>query len=69
MRRWDSVVDRYMAEYVARGVSPGTVEKVQRELERWGSWLKRRRPRSKLEAVGSDLLIRYIGSRTAFRSA
>jgi site-specific recombinase XerD len=68
MRRWDSVVDRYMAEYVARGVSPGTVTKVQRELERWGSWLKRRRPRLKLEAIGSDLLIRYISMRTAFRS-
>jgi len=68
MRRWDGIVDQYMFEYVARGVSAGTVEKVQRELERWGGWLKRRRPRLKLEDVGSALVVRYLGGRTAFRS-
>lgn len=68
MRRWDSVMDRYLAEYVARGVSPGTVAKVQRELERWSSWLKRRRPRPRLETIGSDLVQGYIRDRTAFRS-
>lgn len=68
MRRWDVIVDQYMFEYVARGVSTATVAKVQRELERWGSWLKRRRPRLKLEEVGSELVVRYLGGRTAFRS-
>jgi site-specific recombinase XerD len=33
-----------------------------------GCWLKNRRPRPKLEEVGSDLLIDYIRSRTAYRA-
>lgn len=68
MRRWDRLVDRYLEEYRARGLSEVTVEKVARELDRWGSWMKRRRPRPQLHEVGSDLLIRYIRGRTAFRS-
>jgi integrase/recombinase XerC len=68
MRRWDRLVEKYMAEYGARGLMPGTVSLVMRELDRWGSWLKRRRPRPVLEEVGVDSLVRYIRGRSAFRS-
>jgi site-specific recombinase XerD len=68
MRRWDSLVDRYLEEYAARGLSAATVEHVRRELDRWGNWMKRRRPRPTLEAVDSDLLISYLRSRSRFRS-
>ena len=37
MRRWDGLVDRYMAEYGARGLAADTVEGTRRELDRWGS--------------------------------
>jgi hypothetical protein len=43
MRRWDGLVDAYLEEYVARGVSTAMVDNVRRELERWGNWMKRRR--------------------------
>ncbi|MDA0681595.1 MAG: hypothetical protein O3A13_16045 [Proteobacteria bacterium] len=38
MRRWDSLVDTYIEEYVARGIHPATIENVHRELQRWGNW-------------------------------
>ena len=68
MRRWDVLVDRYLEEYSARGLSEATLELVRRELDRWGSSLKRRRPRPRLERVDSDLVIQYIRGRTAFHA-
>jgi site-specific recombinase XerD len=41
---------------------------VARVLESWGQWLKRRRPRPRLDQVDADLLVAYMRSRTAFRS-
>jgi site-specific recombinase XerD len=68
MRRWDSLVDTYIEEYVARGIHPATIENVHRELQRWGNWMKRRRPRPQLEAMEPDLLVRYLQHRTPFKS-
>ena len=68
MRRWDSCVDAYIEEYVARGISGAFVKHVQCELDRWGSWLKHRRPKPQLEEVSPDLHVRYIQQRTAFRA-
>ena len=68
MRRWDTLVDAYIEEYTARGLAKSYVETTRRELERWGAWLKRRRPRPKLEEIPADLHVRYIQERTAFRA-
>jgi site-specific recombinase XerD len=68
MRRWDGLVDRYIEEYAARGISTATVGNVRRELDRWGTWMKRRRPRPVLEAIDSDLLITYLRVRSRFRA-
>jgi len=68
MRRWDRLVEQYMSEYRARGLAAGTVERVAGELDRWGCWLKRRRPRPKLEGIDAELIVRYIQDRTAFRA-
>ena len=68
MRRWDRLVEQFLEEYAARGVTAETVANVTRELHRWGGWLKSRRPRPRLEEVGPDLLVRYIQGRTAFRA-
>ena len=68
MRRWDRLFEKYMEVYTARGVSPVTIDRVGRELERFGAWLKRRRPRPRLEQVDLQLIQQYIQERTAFRS-
>ena len=44
------------------------MDHVRRELDRWGLWMKRRRPKPQIEKIDSDLLLRYIQGRSAFRS-
>ena len=68
MRRWDALADAYIEEYKARGVSGDYITHVQREVERWGGWLKRRRPRPRLEEISPDFHVRFIQDRTAFKA-
>ena len=68
MRQWDRLLDGYLAEYAARGRAEATVKQVTRTLDQWGTWMKRRRPRPKLEQVDADLLTRFLASRSHFRA-
>lgn len=68
MRRWDALLDAYIEKCAARGLSESYVETSRRDLERWGNWLKRRRPKPRLEEISPDLHVRYIQDRTAFRA-
>lgn len=68
MRRWDRLLDIYMEEYRARGVSEATVAHTEARLQRWGRWLKKRRPRVSVEDIGADLITDYIASCASFRS-
>lgn len=68
MRRWDRLLDTYMEEYRARGVSEATVGHTESRLQRWGRWLKKRRPRLSIEQIGVDLITSYIACGGSFRS-
>jgi site-specific recombinase XerD len=68
MRRWDRLVDLYIEQYRARGISEASVLMVNARLDRWGRWLKQRRPRVSIERVDADLITRYIESRSSFRA-
>jgi site-specific recombinase XerD len=68
MRRWDGLVDGYLRECEGRGLAEATVKTRCSELMRWGSWLKRRRPRPALEAVNAEMIVEYIRSRAHFRA-
>jgi len=68
MRRWDRLLDSYLEEYRAKGVSPQTIAYTEALLNRWGRWLKGRRPRVGIEEIDADMLTRYIGKRASFRS-
>lgn len=68
MRRWDGLVEKYLSGLRTRGLAEGTIQGRCRELDRWGVWLKHRRPRPDLEQVGSDEVVAYIQGRAAFRS-
>lgn len=68
MRRWDRVVDRYLEEYRARGIGAATVAHTGARLDRWGRWLKQRRPRVAIERIDADLITRYIASCSSFRA-
>jgi site-specific recombinase XerD len=67
-RGWEALVDGYLVEYGSRGLAAGTVARVRSVLEHWGQWLRGRRPRPRVEQVDVDLLVRYLRSRTSFRS-
>jgi site-specific recombinase XerD len=49
-------------------VSAARVHQVYRELERWGAWTKRRRPRPRLDRLDADTIIRFIRDRNVCRS-
>lgn len=68
MRRWERLVDAYVEEYRARGVSQQSVAYTQARLDRWGRWLKRRRPRIAIEHIDAELLTRYLASCSSFRA-
>ena len=68
MRRWDRLQDAYMEEYRARGLSPETVSYTESRLDRWGGWLKKRRPRIVIEGIDADAITAYITKCTSFRS-
>jgi hypothetical protein len=68
MRRWDRLLDSYVEEYRARGVSPESVAYVEARLNRWGRWLKGRRPRVGIECIDAEMITRYISKCSSFRA-
>ena len=68
MRRWDRLLDSYMEEYRARGVSPQTIAYTEARLNKWGRWLKGQRPRIGIEDIDAEMLTQYTGKRASFRS-
>jgi site-specific recombinase XerD len=68
MRRWDRLLDGYIEEYRARGINPATVAHTAAALDRWGRWLKQRRPRVAIEGIDAQLITRYIESCSTFRA-
>ena len=68
MKRWDRLADRFLEDYAARGLAEGTVAAMRREWERWGCWLKARRPRPRLEDVTVEHVTEYLGSHAKFRA-
>jgi site-specific recombinase XerD len=61
-------MDGYLAEYRARGVCAGSIGHTTSVLERWGRWMRTRRPRPPLERVDAELITRFIEARTSFRA-
>lgn len=68
MRRWDRLKDSYMEEYEARGVCALTISYTESRLDRWGRWLKKRRPRVAIEHIDADTITRYMEVCASFRS-
>lgn len=68
MKQWDGLVERYAAVLRTRGISEETIRHRQRELERFGAWLKGRRPKPSVEDVDAELVVRYVQARSAFHS-
>jgi site-specific recombinase XerD len=68
MRRWDRLLDSYIEEYRARGVCAESVAMNAARLDRWGRWLKARRPRVGIERIDAEMITRYIETCSTFRA-
>ncbi len=68
MKRWDALADRFLEGYSARGLADGSVAAMRREWQRWGGWLKARRPRPRLDEVTGEHVTEYLGSYGKFRA-
>ena len=68
MRRWEKLVEEFIAEYAIRGISQTTLQGRERELLKFGYWLRKRKPQPKIEDVSLELIHEYIKSRTTFIS-
>jgi len=68
MRRWDRLQEAYVEEYRARGVSALTVSCTESRLDRWGRWLKKRRPRVGIEDIDADTITLYMAACASFRA-
>jgi site-specific recombinase XerD len=68
MRGWDQLLDGYLAQYAARGLCDGSVIRATSVLGQWGEWMKRCRPRPRIEEIDAPLITRFIRSRTSFKS-
>ena len=62
MRIWDRLQGSYVEEYRARKVSPEAVAYTESRLDRWGRWLKKRRPRIAIEHVDAETITHYISN-------
>jgi site-specific recombinase XerD len=61
-------MENYLRLCETRGLAETTIKGRERELDRWGCWLKRRKPKPKIEEITSEQIIKYIASRTVFHS-
>jgi len=68
MVSWDGMADGFLRQCQTRGLSPATIKTRERELDRWGIWMKRRRPKIDIETVAGEQIVDYIRARTKFRS-
>jgi site-specific recombinase XerD len=68
MRRLDGLIDRYAEQLETRGLAAVTIGPRVTELRRFGDWLRARRPRPALEDVDAELVVKYIGTRSAFHA-
>jgi site-specific recombinase XerD len=64
MQRWDVLMDGHLRVCEARGLSPESIKTRRSELMRVGAWFRGQRPRVNLEKVDSDMLIRFLRSRS-----
>lgn len=68
MKQWDGLVDEYQRVCETRGLSQQSLRSTRQELDRLGCWLKRRKPKPRLEEIDGQTLIAYLRQRTHFHA-
>ncbi len=52
----------YLEESRARGIGEATINHTGARLDRWGLWLKQRRPRVSIERIDVELITRDVSA-------
>lgn len=68
MRRWEKIVEEFIADHSIRGISKSTLQFRERELLKFGYWVKKRKPQPKIEDINISLIHEFFKSRTKFIS-
>jgi integrase/recombinase XerD len=68
MKRWEGLAEDHIAQLATCGTSDGYQQRVRRELELFGGFLKRRKTRVKIEDVDADMITQYVAKRTPFKA-
>lgn len=68
MKDWDRLVDELIQNQKARGLVAATIAHREREIIRFGTWLRRKKKISKYEDIKIETIHEYIKSRGTFLS-
>ncbi len=68
MKQYDALVEAYIKRIEIRGIGTSTIFTRRREIEKFGLWVKRKKPRPKLGEVGSEIILDYLKNRSAFKA-
>lgn len=68
MKNFDQLLDGFLLECRARGISEETLKSRRCELTRWGNFLKEKRPRVQLATIDPELINLFLKNRSHFRA-
>lgn len=68
MYRWENLVEKHLREMKIRGMSEQYVKTTGWELDKFGVWLRKRKPKPGIGDITAEHVTKYIESRTAFSS-
>jgi integrase/recombinase XerD len=68
MQQYDALIESYIKRCEARNIGKSTIYTRRREIEKFGLWVKRKKPRPKLEKINSEIILDYLKSQSVFRA-
>ncbi len=68
MKQYDALLDAYEKQLGIRGIGASTILNRRREIERFGLWIKRKKPRPNLSNISAELILEYLKERSAFKA-
>ncbi len=68
MKQYDALLDVYEKQLSIRGIGASTILIRRREIERFGLWIKRKKPCPKFSDISAEHIINYFKERSAFKA-
>lgn len=68
MYHWENLVEKYLRDMKICGLSRNYIEGTEYELDKFGVWLRKRKPKPGIGDINAEHITGYMKSRTAFSS-